>query len=85
MLCWWAPAIVREAGPRESGAIFNATVLDAEAVVGALLALGRIAEDLADVVQSIDINPFVVLPRGGLALDALFVAHAGGEATGDKR
>ena len=47
--------------------------LDAEAVVAALVALGRIAEDLADVVQSIDINPFVVLPRGGVALDALLV------------
>jgi acyl-CoA synthetase (NDP forming) len=48
-------------------------VLDADAVIDALLALGRIAEDLADVVQSIDINPFVVLPRGGFALDALVV------------
>jgi acetate---CoA ligase (ADP-forming) len=47
--------------------------LDGDAVVDALVALGRIAEDLADVVQSIDINPFVVLPRGGLALDALFI------------
>jgi hypothetical protein len=51
-------------------------VLDADAVIDALLALGRIAEDLADVVQSIDINPFVVLPRGGFALDALFVPRA---------
>lgn len=49
--------------------------LDAEAVLDALVALGRLAEDLADTIQSIDINPFVVLPRGGLALDALFVAH----------
>jgi acyl-CoA synthetase (NDP forming) len=48
-------------------------VLDADAVIDALLALGRIAEDLADIVQSIDINPFVVLPRGGFALDALVV------------
>ncbi len=47
--------------------------LDADAVVDALVALGRIAEDLADVIQSVDINPFVVLPRGGIALDALFV------------
>jgi acyl-CoA synthetase (NDP forming) len=50
--------------------------LDADAVVEALVALGRLAEDLADVVGSIDINPFVVLPRGGLALDALFVPRA---------
>jgi acetyltransferase len=47
--------------------------VDADAVVDALVALGRIADDLADVVQSIDINPFVVLPRGGVALDALLV------------
>jgi acetate---CoA ligase (ADP-forming) len=49
---------------------------DVDAVVDALVALGRIAEDLADVVQSIDINPFVVLPRGGFALDALVVPRA---------
>jgi acetyltransferase len=54
----------------------SSPVLDADALVDALLALGRIAEDLADVVQSIDINPFVVLPRGGFALDALFVSRA---------
>jgi acetyltransferase len=51
---------------------------DVDAVVDALVALGRIAEDLADVVQSIDINPFVVLPRGGFALDALVVTRADG-------
>jgi acetyltransferase len=51
----------------------SSPALDADAVVDALVALSRIAEDLADVVQSIDINPFVVLPRGGFALDALFV------------
>ena len=51
----------------------SSPVLDTDAVIDALIALGRIAEDLADVVQSIDINPFVVLPRGGFALDALVV------------
>jgi acyl-CoA synthetase (NDP forming) len=51
----------------------SSPVLDADAMVDALIALGRIADDLGDVVQSIDINPFVVLPRGGFALDALFV------------
>jgi acyl-CoA synthetase (NDP forming) len=53
----------------------SSPVLDTNAVFDALIALGRIAEDLADVVQSIDINPFVVLPRGGFALDALFVSR----------
>jgi acetyltransferase len=54
----------------------GAATLDGEAMVDALVALGRIAEDLADTIQSIDINPFVVLPRGGLALDALVVPRA---------
>jgi acetyltransferase len=54
----------------------SSPALDTDAVIDALVALGRIAEDLADVVQSIDINPFVVLPRGGFALDALVVPRA---------
>ncbi len=53
----------------------SAETRDVDAVIDALVALGRIAEDLADAVQSIDINPFVVLPRGGFALDALVVPH----------
>jgi acyl-CoA synthetase (NDP forming) len=49
--------------------------LDSEAVVAALVGLGNLAADLKDVIESIDINPFVALPRGqgGLALDALVV------------
>ena len=54
----------------------SSPALDTDAVVNSLIALGRIAEDLADVVHSIDINPFMVLPRGGFALDALFVPRA---------
>jgi acyl-CoA synthetase (NDP forming) len=46
---------------------------DGEAVVNALVGLGRLAVDLADVIESVDINPFVALPQGGLALDALIV------------
>jgi acyl-CoA synthetase (NDP forming) len=44
---------------------------DLEAVVKALDALGNILEDVGDVIASIDINPFVVRQRGGVALDAL--------------
>jgi acetyltransferase len=51
----------------------SSPVFDTDAVIDALLALGRIADELDDVVQSIDINPFVVLRRGGFALDALVV------------
>jgi len=48
---------------------------DVEAAAAALVALGCIALDLGDVVEAIDINPFVALPegKGGLALDALIV------------
>ena len=46
---------------------------DSEAVIDALVALGRLAADLEPVVQSVDINPFLALPNGGLALDALVV------------
>ena len=48
---------------------------DMDAATAALVALGRIALDLGDVVEALDINPFVALPegQGGLALDALVV------------
>jgi acyl-CoA synthetase (NDP forming) len=55
-------------------------VLDMDAAVDALVALGRLAADLGDVIEAVDINPFVVLPRGGMALDALVVLR-GGEPT----
>jgi acyl-CoA synthetase (NDP forming) len=49
--------------------------LDLEAVVAALVVLGQIAVDAADAIESVDINPFLALPRGkgALALDALVV------------
>jgi hypothetical protein len=49
--------------------------LDREAVVAALVGLGQLAADMKDVIESIDINPFVALPpgHGGIALDALVV------------
>jgi acetyltransferase len=46
---------------------------DLDAVVRALTALGAIALECGDLVQSIDINPFLSLPGGGVALDALVV------------
>lgn len=48
---------------------------DIEAVVHSLVALGRIAVDLGDVIEAIDINPFVPLAegKGAVALDALVV------------
>jgi len=48
---------------------------DRAAVVAALLAAGRMAADLGDAIDALDINPFVALPegKGGCALDALVV------------
>jgi hypothetical protein len=51
----------------------GAPALDVEAVVAALVSLGRLAIELDEIVQSVDINPFVALPHDGLALDALIV------------
>jgi acyl-CoA synthetase (NDP forming) len=49
--------------------------LDRDAVEAALVGLGNLALDLDDALESVDINPFMALPRGqgGLALDALVV------------
>jgi acetyltransferase len=54
-------------GYRGSGA------LDADAYAKALVALGRMAQDLGDVLESVDVNPFLLLEEGGVALDALVV------------
>ena len=48
---------------------------DVDALAAAVAALSRFAAAHADVIESVDVNPFVVLPEreGGLALDALIV------------
>jgi acyl-CoA synthetase (NDP forming) len=48
---------------------------DQDSVLAAMLGLGRLAHDLGDRIESIDINPLKALPagRGALALDALVV------------
>ena len=65
-----AGALMR--GYRGSGA------LDAQAYAQALVALGRLANDLGDVLESIDVNPFLLLAEGGVALDALVVLRPPG-------
>ncbi len=47
--------------------------LDSRPVVDALLALGALAADVGDCIESIDINPYRLLPEGGRSLDALIV------------
>src|SRR5262249_21218931 len=53
----------------------GAPPLDAVAVADALVGLGRLAADGEGIIESIDINPFLALPRGqgGVALDALII------------
>ncbi|MEA2948451.1 MAG: hypothetical protein QOI40_3781 [Alphaproteobacteria bacterium] len=53
----------------------GATRADEASVLAALVALGRLAHDLGDALESIDINPFMALPagQGAIALDALVV------------
>jgi acetyltransferase len=48
---------------------------DRDAVIDTLVAVGRLADEAGDVLESLDINPFVVLPlgQGAYALDALAV------------
>lgn len=46
---------------------------DIDAVARALAALSVFAANNADAISSIDINPFIVLPDGALAVDALIV------------
>ena len=52
---------------------------DRDAVIDALVAVGRLAAAAGDVVESLDINPFLALPSGAgaLALDALAVLGPG--------
>ena len=48
---------------------------DRKAVIDALIGISRLATDAGEVIESLDINPFVVLPKGqgALALDALAI------------
>lgn len=46
---------------------------DVDALVDVIVKVGRLAQDLADDVVELDINPLLVRPRGAVALDALVV------------
>ena len=53
----------------------GAALFDRAAVEQAIVALGRLALDLSDVIEAVDVNPFIALPGsgGGYALDGLVV------------
>jgi acetyltransferase len=46
---------------------------DLDALLDALVNLGRLAQELPDVIEAVDINPFMVCERGTFALDGLVV------------
>jgi acetate---CoA ligase (ADP-forming) len=46
---------------------------DLAALLDALVNLGRLAQELPDVIEAVDINPFLVCERGAFALDGLVV------------
>ena len=60
---------------------------DRDAVVDALVALGRLAAAAGDVIESLDINPFLVYPKGagGMVLDALAVIGPGAAGSTQER
>ena len=47
--------------------------LDSTALVDALIGLSRLIANAGDVIQSVDINPFLLRQTGGVALDGLIV------------
>ena len=51
----------------------GATPGDAGALIDALVNLGRLAQDLGDIIEAVDINPLLVREQGAVALDALVV------------
>jgi acetate---CoA ligase (ADP-forming) len=59
------------------------SALDMDAAIAALMALGRLAADLGDVIEAVDVNPFMVLRKGGMALDALVVLRGAEQTPSD--
>jgi acyl-CoA synthetase (NDP forming) len=51
----------------------GSTKLDLEALATALCGLGQMALDLSEVIESVDVNPFLLRETGGVALDGLVV------------
>jgi acetyltransferase len=73
---WQAKAMIeRTAAGHLLKGYRGAPACDEDGVLAALTALGQLAHDLGDEIESIDINPFVAQPsgQGAVALDALVV------------
>lgn len=48
---------------------------DMDSLIAALMAMGSIADELGDVVESVEVNPLLARPDGVFALDALIVTR----------
>ena len=46
---------------------------DVDALADAMVSLGRLALDLGDIIEAVDVNPLLVMETGGCALDGLVV------------
>ena len=51
----------------------GAAAVDTKSIVRALLSLSRLMYRFSDVIREIEINPMVMTPRGGVAVDAMAV------------
>jgi acetyltransferase len=56
--------------------------VDQESLRRAIVAVSEVAAAGKDLIQSIDINPFICLPQGGKAVDAVIVTRAGAAQKG---
>ena len=57
----------------------GAPPMDEQTLCRAVVAVSELAAAGKDLIQSIDINPFICLPHGGKAVDAVIVTRAGAE------
>ena len=57
----------------------GAPPVDQESLCRAIVSVSELAAAGRDLIQSIDINPFICLPQGGKAVDAVIVTRAGAE------
>ena len=53
---------------------------DIDALCDALVNLGRLARDLGDVIEAVDVNPLLVREQGVVALDGLVVLRPPGNS-----
>ena len=53
----------------------GAPAVDMESLATVLVRVSELASAASDIIQSLDINPFIALPQGGKAVDALIITR----------